>query len=496
MKLTHLIFFLFGVLQIIAQSSTISSSNLQIPSLSSSQINAIVSPQKGMIVFDNELKILRTFDGTKWSSGNAQSSNFESQNLALFRGGQNNHDNVFDMKTDANGNIYVLTTYRGTVTYGSQTFTNTHPLLYFVALVKFNTDGQIIWANDLGNATSYGPLTIDNLGNVYVGGHKFLTNGNRDYPNDAPFVKPTFAPNGNIYGYLGISGYSQIINNITFGCPNGTNPPNNNGIFAYDANKNLLWVKHVCAGDIYIDGILTDAANNCYFTGYFYNGSFDFSNGTDPTAVLSTVNRKHFVGKIAANGTFQWIKSFQNIRANSIDDAITHVSLHRFDTEGNLILLVGFNANDLYYNENIIVGTNTCVSPQNYIAFGNGIELKINPSNGSLVGSQQGFANSGYYSEQQTMLTNDNVYNIKALPCPLTNEVCPPILPQAIILKRNKANEVVWTTKTKATLNAIAAGTQKSVWIAGSFTTGNLTFGSTTLTTSQPSSMFLLRIKE
>lgn len=490
------IYFLFVQIVSYAQSSTISSSNLQIPNLSSSQIQAIVSPQKGMMVFDNELKTLRTFDGTKWSSGNTQSSNFESQNLALFRGGQNNHDNVFDMKTDANGNVYVLTTYRGTVTYGSQTFTNTHPLLYFVALVKFNADGQVLWANDLGNATSYGPLTIDNLGNVYVGGHKFLTNGNRDYPNDAPFVRPTFAPNGNVYGYLGISGYSQTINNVTFGCPNGTNPPNNNGIFAYDANKNLLWVKHVCAGDIYIDGTFSDAANNCYFTGYFYNGSFDFSNGTDPTAVLSTVNRKHFVGKMSADGTFQWIKSFQNIRANSIDDAITHVSLHRFDAEGNLILLVGFNANDLYYNESVIVNINSCVNSPLYNTYGNGIELKINPANGSLISTQQGYASSGYYSEQQSMISADNIYNINALSCPLSNEVCPTTFPQVIILKRNKASEIVWTTKTKATLNAIATGTGKSVWIAGSFPAGNLTFGSVSLTTSRPTSMFLLRIKE
>ncbi len=485
---------LFGQLTF-AQSSTISSSNLQIPSLSSSQVQAIVSPQKGMMVFDNDLKTLRTFDGTKWGSGNAQSSNFESQNMALFRGNANNSDNVFDMKTDANGNVYVLTTYRGTVTYGSQTFTNTHPLLSFVGLVKFNPDGQILWANNLELNNSYGPLSIDNAGNVFVGGHKYLANGTREYANDLPFLKPTFAPNGNAYGYQRIEGYSQTINNVTFGCPNGTNPPNNNGIFAYDSNKNLLWAKHACAGDIFIDGTFTDAANNCYFTGYFYYGSFDFSEGTDPNAIISATNRKHFVGKLSANGIFQWIKTFQNINA-STNDAITHVFLHRIDSEGNLILLVGFNANDLYYNENVIVNTNSCVSPQNYIAYGNAIELKINPSNGSLNSTQQGFANSGYYSEQINMITNDNIYNINALPCPLTNEVCPPILPQTILLKRNKANEIIWTTKTKATLNAIATGTGKSVWIAGSFPTGNLTFGSVSLTTSQQNSMFLLRIKE
>lgn len=495
MRLLHLIFFLFGALQVISQSSTISSSHLQIPSLSSTQIQEIVSPQKGMMVFDNELKTLRTFDGTKWGSGNAQSSNFESQNMSLFRGNANNNDNVFDMKTDANGNVYVLTTYRGTVTYGNQTFTNNHPIASYVGLVKFNPDGQILWANDLGNGTSYGPLSIDNTGNVFVGGHKYLANGTREYANDLPFLKPTFTPNGNAYGYQRIEGYSQTINNVTFGCPNGTNPPNNNGIFAYDANKNLLWVKHACAGDIFIDGTFTDATNNCYFTGYFYNGTFDFSGGTDPNAIISTTSRKHFVGKLSANGIFQWIKTFQNIKA-STEDAITHVLLHRIDSEGNLILLVGFNANDLYYNESVIVNTNSCVSPQNYIAYGNAIELKINSSNGSLNSTQQGFANSGYYSEQQTMITNNNIYNIKALPCPLSNEICPPILPQAIILKRNKANEVIWTTKTKATLNAIATGKGKSVWIAGSFTTGNLTFGSVSLTTSQANSMFLLRIKE
>ena len=42
--------------------------NQAIPSLSTAQRNAIISLEEGMVVYDNQLKVLMVFDGTNWLS--------------------------------------------------------------------------------------------------------------------------------------------------------------------------------------------------------------------------------------------------------------------------------------------------------------------------------------------------------------------------------------------------------------------------------------------
>ena len=160
---------------VIAQSSTISSSNIQLPTLTSEQIQAIASPQKGMMAFDSNSKCLKYYNGTEWVCSNQQGSDFESQNLALFKGNANNYDFTYDLEVDPFGNVYVFNYYFGTVTYGSTSFTNNNPIQPLFCLIKFSSSGQVIWAKDLGQFNNVGKtLTIDNSGNVYINGAKYL----------------------------------------------------------------------------------------------------------------------------------------------------------------------------------------------------------------------------------------------------------------------------------------------------------------------------------
>lgn len=470
-----------------AQSAVITNNSFKIQSLSSAQIQSIAAPQKGMMVFDNELKTLRYFDGVAWLNNNTQQTNFEGQNMAMFRGNASNYDSIYDMKIDAEGNVYVLNSYYGTVTYNTYSFANTHPILAFYCLVKFSPTGQILWAKDLEHHT-YGPLAIDNDGNIYINGQKYLTDGTADPSNNIQWMKPTFAPNGNVYGYGGIESYNQTINNITFGCP-GIQSGANKGLFAIDASKNLLWVNYSCNNSLNFDATFSDDANNCYFMGYL-DDTIDFSGGAN-TIRITTIpgQRKHFIGKYSMNGDLLWVKSIKNTPVSGSNDAITHQTHTGFDSEGNILISIGFKADNLYYNENIIVSTNICPNPESY-GVGNAIQLRINSTTGALIASQKDFGGTTAES------ASNYLYTINAIGCPLSNEVCPPKNNQKIMLKKDKTNGVIWVTKTTASLSAIAKGADKSIWIGGSFTTGNLTFGSNSLTTARPSSMFLLRIKE
>lgn len=90
-------------------------------------------------------------------------------------------DNVIDLKTDKNGNMYICGYFSGTVNFDNVTLTSAGDKDVFVA--KLNSSGGILWAKQGGGvyADQATALDIDASGNVYVGG-KYSTsatfNGN------------------------------------------------------------------------------------------------------------------------------------------------------------------------------------------------------------------------------------------------------------------------------------------------------------------------------
>ena len=472
---------------VIAQSSTISSSNIQLPTLTSEQIQAIASPQKGMMAFDSNSKCLKYYNGTEWVCSNQQGSDFESQNLALFKGNANNYDFTYDLEVDPFGNVYVFNYYFGTVTYGSTSFTNNNPIQPLFCLIKFSSSGQVIWAKDLGQFNNVGKtLTVDNSGNVYINGAKYLPDGTADVANNLSVPKPVFSSNGNVYGLKNIEGFMQTVNGVTFGCE-GQTTPTERGIFAYDSNRNLLWVRYFCGYNFRFEELITDNAGNCYFTGYFSNYNYDFSGGTNPSAgILYTANdRMRFVGKYNVNGGFEWVKGVQN--TISANDGITQLIPLGFDEAGNLQLSIGYRANHLTYGGNVIMATNACANPDPN-GYGNAIELKISSATGGIISTKQDHGG-------EIAISSGSVYHINAYACPVSSEICPPKSSQKLFLKKNKANALAWVSTTNATLYTIGKGADNTIWIGGSFT-GSIQFGSASLSTTRPQSMFLLRIKE
>jgi hypothetical protein len=79
-------------------------------------------------------------------------------------------DNVTDMKTDKNGNMYICGYFSGTVNLDNVTLTSAGDKDVFVA--KLNSSGTVVWAKQGGGvyADQATALDIDANGNVYVGG--------------------------------------------------------------------------------------------------------------------------------------------------------------------------------------------------------------------------------------------------------------------------------------------------------------------------------------
>lgn len=479
------------------QSSLIKPNNLQLPSLSSTQIKAIELPQKGMMVFDTDVKTLRYFDGNNWVSNNAQSSNFDGQNLTLFQGSATNHDILYDLKSDNVGNIYVLNAYKGTVTYGAFSATNPDVNYYHFCVVKFNPDGQVLWLKNLaGNAPSF---AVDGPGNVYLNIlndlKKYDTDGNLIFTVmlTTPIVqKITVAPNGNIYAIIRTD-YPFIKDGVQIGCENTIeNFGSGRGILCFNSSGIVQWERGICDSfQFLITDIFTDEQSDIYLTGTHNNTAVDLSEGTDPNAILPTSTyQRSFIGKYDKNGVFQWVKVVAN-NNSSTNNTIRQLIPTKFSSN-NLFLSVGYSSNDLYYDNALISGPNTCfnATTENTINSFNAAQFRINATNGELLSSQQDFGG------EIAISSGNNYYHINAYPCPLSDAICSVKFPNKVIAKRTSMGEIIWTTKTSADLKAIAKGANKTVWIGGTFSTNTISFGRASLTTNQPFSMFLLRIKE
>lgn len=230
--------------------------------------------------------------------------------------------------TDPNGNLCITGYfYSGTITIGSDTLTNnSQSSLYDIIVVKYDANGNPIWARSAGgNVNDYGlDLVTDSNGNVFVTGFftnfaitfgsttlqnsgtkdlfvvKYDTTGNVAWANKAGGTDNEEGlgiatdNNGNVYvtGYF----YSSSINF-------GATTLNQTGasdiyIVKYDNNGNVLWARSTGGIDIeQAYGIATSGADNIYLTGTFLSSTIPF--GT--TTLVSAGNYDAFTAKIGQN---------------------------------------------------------------------------------------------------------------------------------------------------------------------------------------------------
>jgi hypothetical protein len=136
----------------------------------------------------------------------------------------------YAITTDSKGNIFEAGYEWGSVTFGTYTVSGG------LFLVKYDSAGNVLWANGEGGSADAFSISTDKAGNAYVIG--------------------------------------QFGTTLTFGSINLTNTGNSDVFYVkYDPNGNVLWAK--CAtvsnpGGAYTGfGIQVGASNNVYLTGEF-----------------------------------------------------------------------------------------------------------------------------------------------------------------------------------------------------------------------------------
>jgi len=209
--------------------------------------------------------------------------------------------------TDANGNIYTVGLFNGTVDFdpGQSTYYLSSNNNFNIFISKIDPYGNLLWAIKTGDTESYSStdIAVDATGNVYATG---IFEGNVD-----------FDPGPGIFNITS-RGKSDIF------------------LSKYNSSGLFIWVKQFGgdSSDI-VKSISIDLNDNICLAGSF-KGSSDFDPGVTTFSLTSMYNRNIFISKVNSSGDFIWAKQLSSTNDQSVN-AISN------DITGNIYLAGSFN---------------------------------------------------------------------------------------------------------------------------------------------------------
>ncbi len=212
-------------------------------------------------------------------------------------------DEINDIATDENGNIYITGTFSNQLTFQSETIVSTGGKDAFLA--KLDENGNILWIRTGGGANNdFGTgVAVDEYGNIFIVG--------------------TYNFNARFDG-IDLSGYNH--NNIFF--------------IKYSSDGDIIFAQSYGGPeDDVTGGICIDKDNNVIFTGYY-----KFAINIGGTQIFAEGGFDTFVAKFDNSGNRMWVKKF----GSGYDDAGVDVAT---DQDGNIFVTGEFN--DKIFFENL-----------------------------------------------------------------------------------------------------------------------------------------------
>lgn len=289
------------------------------------------------------------------------------------RAGGNASDFAESVATDASGNVYVAGKFASlTMVFNSTTLTNVGSDDTF--LVKYDTTGNVLWAKSAGGNSSDNiwSMTCGPSGDVYaVGGFgsttiafdsitltkigsgamfivKYDTNGNAVWAKSAGSASDNAAYsvsvdiNGNSY----VTGYFQF-NSIDFGSTTLTNAGDYDVFIAkYDVSGNVLWAKGFGGSS----GELSFSVK-AEVSGVIVAGSFGSSAITiGSTTLTNPGSYSVFIAKYDDSGNVLWAKSVGG--PNNVEGL--SIATDAFD---NIYLVGDFNSPTIAFGSSTLTNT-------------------------------------------------------------------------------------------------------------------------------------------
>jgi hypothetical protein len=290
---------------------------------------------------------------------------------------------------DANGNCILTGNFNGSsITFDATTLINESDNLYNFFVVKYNTNGDVVWANcskDSDDAESYS-IGIDSYGNSYLTGYfttdiisfgSIVLKGTvtevglhggfflvKYDPSGTVLWARCFGTNGGDKSFsIGVDpiGNSYICGHIqgtslTFGSITLTTTSSYGGIFLvkFDPSGNAIWAKTAEQsgfGGAYCYDICVGDTGNALVTGVFESSTITFG-ATILTCITTYPFATAFFVKYDPDGNALWAKTdgipgVTNDKVISVDSygnsyLIDDESTNKYDSSGNLIWAVRY----------------------------------------------------------------------------------------------------------------------------------------------------------
>lgn len=177
---------------------------------------------------------------------------------------------------DSDGNIYTIGNFRGMTDFnpGTGNYTLTPRGDFDVYVSKLNTEGEFVWAKQIGGTKSDGAASIalDNSGNILLTGS---FNGTVDFdPGSGSFPITSTGMSDGFFMKLNAAG-------------------------------DFMWAKKIggTGDDHFAKAVISASTGNIYLSGGF-SGTADFDSGNSQLVALGL--RDAFIAKFDADGNFIW----------------------------------------------------------------------------------------------------------------------------------------------------------------------------------------------
>ncbi len=414
--------------------------------------------------------------------------------------GPDNFGRAESVTTDAAGNVYAAGYFDcSAITFGAYTLTGPNNGNEQLSLVKYDPSGNVLWAKGAtgiyGNSAN--SVAVDKSGNVYITGSfensdiKFgtttlINSGSADiflvkYDADGNVVWAKSAgstysdisvavktgPNGEVY----ISGLFSS-NTLSFGSTILTKIGVNSYIYdtflaKYDTDGNVLWAKSA-GGEFYdtAHSLAVDDEGNAYVAGEFESPTMTFGANTITNTETGGGHSDIYLAKYDTDGNVIWAKS----AGGSDVDVANSIAL---DKLGNLFLTGDFRSPALAFGSTTLTSSapgyhNIFIAKYN----ANGDEIWARGTGGDFNNTSQSVATdnagnayiTGYISSSGMPFGDFTLFN------PVTSAGI------IFIVKYDTYGNVIWvksTIESGSYGKAIAVDNSGNIFITG--TTGRIT---------------------